>query len=539
MGVNKRVAILAILPLWAAAADGPPEIAGCPVLPADNIWNTPVDTLPVHPNSAVWVENIGAARPVHPDFGSGLWQGGPIGIPFVVVPGGQPRVPVSFVYAGESDLGPYPIPPDAPIEGGAQSTGDRHVLVLERDNCVLYELFNAYPQPGGAWRAGSGAVFDLKSHRLRPAGWTSADAAGLPILPGLIRYEEVAAGEIRHAIRFTAPETQRAFVWPGRHYASPVTDPSYPPMGQRFRLRAHVAEDGFSPAVRVIVRALKKYGIMLADNGSSWYLSGAPDERWNNEQLRELRRLRGLDFEAVDLSSLQLDPHSGQARLTGSAAAVVNAATFLPGPVAPGEIVSIFGAGLGPDSPLAMEIVDGAVTKNLGGTLVRFSGLPAPLLYASSNQLNAIVPYDLAGRFASRVQVERNGVTVWEAVLPVVEASPGLFAVTDPFFVPVSDAHPVSPGSIVILWANGGGLTEPHGADGGITVSEAKPKLPVAVSVGGRQAAVLWAGAAPWQVAGVSQINTQVPLGLDAGRWPLSLRFGAFETPPGWTLAIR
>ena len=537
--MNIGVAALAILPLLVAAADGPPEIAGCPILPADSIWNTPVDTLPVHPNSAVWVETIGADRPVHPDFGSGLWDGGPIGIPFVVVPGDQPKVAVSFTYAGESDPGPYPIPPTAPIEGGAHSTGDRHVLVLERDNCVLYELFSSYPQPDGFWKAGSGAVFDLRSHRLRPAGWTSADAAGLPILPGLVRYDEVAAGEIRHAIRFTAPQTQRAFVWPGRHHASPLTDPRYPPMAQRFRLRAHVAEDGFSPEMLIIVRALKKYGIMLADNGSSWYLSGAPDERWNNERLRELRRLRGSDFEAVDVSSLQIDPHSGQARLTGSAAAVVNAATYLPGPVAPGEIVSIFGGGLGPESPLTMEIVDGAVTRQLGGTTVRFSGLPAPLLYASLNQVNAVVPYALAGRFATAVRVERANAVVFEAVLPVAEASPGLFAVTDPFFMPISDAYPAASGSIVVLWANGAGLTDPPSADGGITVSEAKPKLPVTVSIGGRPAAVLWAGAAPLHVAGVFQINTQVPWGLDAGRWPLALRFGAFETPRGWTVAIR
>jgi len=292
-----------------------PLIAGCAVFPADNIWNTPVDTLPVDTNSAAYVATIGASVHVHADFGSGLWDGGPIGIPYVVIPGTQPRVPVTFDYDDESDPGPYPIPPDAPIEGGAESDGDRHVLVVDRDDCVLYELYYAFPVHGGStWTAGSGAIFDLASHALRPETWTSADAAGLPILPGLVRYEEVAAGEIRHALRFTAPQTRRAYVWPARHYASNLTGPQYPPMGQRFRLKADFDISGFSPNVQVILRALKKYGMMLADNGSSWYISGAPDERWDNDELRELRQLTGANFEAVDVSSLMIDVDSGQVR---------------------------------------------------------------------------------------------------------------------------------------------------------------------------------------------------------------------------------
>ena len=291
-----------------------PSLAGCPVFPADNIWNVAVDTLPVHPRSADYVRSIGETAGVHPDFGSGTWDGGPIGIPYVVVPGSQPPVPVSFDYADESDPGPYPIPPDAPIEGGAASSGDRHILVLDRDRCRLYELFSAYPQ-GGGWRAGSGAVFDLTSHALRPAGWTSADAAGLPILPGLVRYEEVAAGAIRHAIRVTAPRTQRAYVWPARHYASSQTDPALPPMGQRFRLRASYDLSGFAPEVRVILMAMKVYGAILADNGSAWFVSGVPDERWNNDVLvGQLRVVKGSDFEAVDVASLMVDPDSGQTR---------------------------------------------------------------------------------------------------------------------------------------------------------------------------------------------------------------------------------
>jgi hypothetical protein len=251
---------------------------------------------------------------VHADFGSGTWDGGPIGIPYVDVPGSQPKVAVTFDYDDESDPGPYPIPPGAPIEGGPSSDGDRHVLVLDRDNCILYELYHAFPQPDGSWDAGSGAIFDLGSHALRPAGWTSADAAGLPILPGLVRYDEVAAGEIRHALRFTAPQTRRAYVWPARHYASSLTGMQYPPMGQRFRLRADFDISGFSDEVQVILQALKRYGMILADNGSPWFISGAPDGGWDDDALHDLHQVHGSDFEAVDVSSLMVDPDSGQVR---------------------------------------------------------------------------------------------------------------------------------------------------------------------------------------------------------------------------------
>ena len=291
-----------------------PVIGGCPALPADNILNTPIDKLPRDPNSAAYVAAIGADRTLFADFGSGLYRNAPIGIPFLVVPGSQRKVPVVFApYSQESDPGPYPIPTSAPVEGGPQSTGDRHVLVVDRDNCILYELFSAYPQTDGSWKAGSGAVFKLKSNALRPAGWTSADAAGLPILPGLVRYDEVASGEIRHAIRFTTPRTRRAYVWPATHFASTATDPKLPPMGQRFRLRKDFEITGFSPETKVILRALQKYGMILADNGSPWFISGAPDERWNNSRLRELRRVQGSDFEAVDTSALQ---PPGSARAT-------------------------------------------------------------------------------------------------------------------------------------------------------------------------------------------------------------------------------
>ena len=297
----------------------PAAFGACTLFPADNIWNVPVDTLPLEAHSNAYVATIGAAKSMHADFGSGEWppgSGSPIGIPYAEVPGSQSRVSVTFDYDDESDPGPYPIPPDAPIEGGPESDGDRHILIVDRDNCILYELFYAFPQEDGSWHAGSGAIFDLKSHALRPETWTSADAAGLPILPGLVRYDEVASGEIRHAIRFTAPQTRRAYVWPARHYASSLTGEQYPPMGQRFRLRAGFDISGFSPQTQVILRALKKYGMILADNGSSWYISGAPDERWNNDVLHELHRVLGSNFEAVDVSSLMIDPDSGQAKTT-------------------------------------------------------------------------------------------------------------------------------------------------------------------------------------------------------------------------------
>ena len=289
------------------------SIDGCSPFPSNNIWNTRVDRLPVDPNSAAYVSTIGAAAAVHADFGSGEWEGGPIGIPYTTVAASQPAVEVTFVYAGESDPGPYPIPADVPIEGGPDSDGDRHVLVLDRDACVLYEMFDSWPDGDGTWHAGSGAVFDLESNALRPATWTSADAAGLPILPGLVRYDEVAAGHIEHALRFTAPETRSSYVWPARHEASDKTGSQYPPMGQRFRLKSDYDVSGFAPQVQVILTALKEYGMMLADNGSAWYISGAPDEGWDNDILHQLHLVPGSAFEAVDVSGLMIDADSGAA----------------------------------------------------------------------------------------------------------------------------------------------------------------------------------------------------------------------------------
>jgi len=249
--------------------------------PDDNPWNTPIDQADVDPGSAALIASIGAGTTLHPDFGAN-YLGGPFGIPYVVVSGATPAVAVSFDYDDESDPGPYPIPRNAPIEGGAASGGDRHVLVIDRDSWRLYELFAAYPVSGAnAWTAGAGAAFDLGSNALRPAGWTSADAAGLPIFPGLVRYDEVVErGEIRHALRFTVRDSRRAYVHPARHWASADTSSALPPMGMRVRLKASYDITGFPPSARVILQALKTYGMFVADNGSDWFLSGAPDSRW-------------------------------------------------------------------------------------------------------------------------------------------------------------------------------------------------------------------------------------------------------------------
>jgi hypothetical protein len=307
---------MAALGLLALVGCGP-KVPGteCPMMPADNYWHAKVQGLPVLANSAQLVATIGTTRTVHPDFGSGLWDGGPIGIPYVVVPGTQPRVPITFGWDDESDPGPYPIPPDAPIEGGPEAEGDRHVLVVDRDACVLYETFDSWPVGGGtSWTAASGARWDLRSNALRPAGWTSADAAGFPILPGLVNYDEVASGVVQHAIRITAPVTRRQYLWPATHQAGSTTNANAPAMGQWFRLRSSVDPATFPAQVRPIVVALQVHGAIIADNGSAWYLSGVPDERWDNDALRSLRRLTGADFEAIDASSLMVSPTSGQVR---------------------------------------------------------------------------------------------------------------------------------------------------------------------------------------------------------------------------------
>ena len=306
LAVVAAALVTALLATVAAAGPGaaPPRIAGCPVFPADNPWNRRVDTLPVAARSAQIVASIGLDEHLHADFGSGLWDGGPIGIPVTVVGKDTPRSAVRFEYASESDRGPYPIPAGVRIEGGPAADGDRHAIVVDRDRCRLYELY-ALRRAEGRWTAGSGAIWDLRSNTLRPAGWTSADAAGLPILPGLARYEEVARGRIEHALRFTVPRTRRAWVWPARHYASSLTDPDLPPMGMRLRLKRGYPISGFPRQARIVLTALKEYGMIVADHGSSWYVSGAPSPRWSNDDLHTLHRVPGSAFEVVDPSSIR------------------------------------------------------------------------------------------------------------------------------------------------------------------------------------------------------------------------------------------
>lgn len=516
MGRRSGGVILVAL-AFALAASAQPHIDNCEVFPADNVWNTPVDNLPVDPNSSRYVATIGATAPGHPDFGSGLYNGEPMGIPFTTVPGTQPKVNVTFLYADESDPGPYPIPPNVPIEGGAESTGDRHVLVIDRDNCILYELWDAYPQPDGTWQAGSGAIFHLKSNALRPAGWTSADAAGLPIFPGLVRYDEVATGAILHAVRFTAPQTRNTYIWPARHEASELSGSSYPPMGQRFRLKASFDISGFAQPVQVILRALQKYGMILADNGSSWYISGAPDNRWDNDVMHQLAQLQGTDFEAVNESSLMVQPDSAQASVPPGGlvvTAVENAASDATGAISPGEVVTLVGSGF------------------TAGTRVTFDGYAAPMLLTSATEINLVTPYEIAGQTSTVMQVEAGGAETSPQSLPVTPASPGIFKVMNPNSKTNSTANPAPRGSVIVLYATGGGQTVPPGVDGQIVTSHPYPKpvLPVTVTVGGVNADLLYCGAEPNVVAGMMEIKVQLPTAVSGAAVPLVLNIGGFTT---------
>jgi hypothetical protein len=293
--------VVAVVALLTGSVEGTlakslPGAAGCPMFPASNIWNRRVDQLPVRADSASLIAAIGLARGLHPDFGS--YSG--YGIPYNVVGKTTSKKYVTFQYRSESDRGPYPIPKTVKREAGS----DRHVLIVDRDACKLYELFDASKSATGHWRAGSGAIWNLRLNRLRPDGWTSADAAGLPILPGLARYDEVARGVIAHALRFTAPTTRSAHIYPARHDAGAGTDPTLPPMGLRVRLKSSVSLAGFSKQARTILIALQRYGMILADNGSPWYVTGAPDPHWNDADLHALGGITGDMFEAVDTTGL-------------------------------------------------------------------------------------------------------------------------------------------------------------------------------------------------------------------------------------------
>ena len=279
-----------------------PHVGICQVFPADNVWNAPIDQLHKDSHAQDYIDSIGPLHPVHPDFGSNL----DTGIPYTLIPPGTKRVKITFDYREDSDLSNYPIPPDAPIEGGAISKGDRHILMVDERRCLLYEIYDAHPVGDGTWTAGSGIIMDLTSNALRAEGKTSADAAGLPILPGLVRYDEVQAGAINHALRFTVPHTQSAWVWPGRHKASKNADLKLVPMGERFRLRADFDISKYSKTNQVIMKALKKYGMFMADNGSAMFISGVSDKRWDDSDLHKLSDMKAEDFEAVDESDWQM-----------------------------------------------------------------------------------------------------------------------------------------------------------------------------------------------------------------------------------------
>ena len=304
---------------------------------ASSAWNQDISSAPVDPNSAALVNFIGTSTPVHPDFGSGLYDGSYMGIPYVVVDSTQAPVTINFTaYGDESDPGPMPIPANAPIEGYPNPSGDQHVLVLDNNQCWLYELYQGSPAGGGAWNAGSAAVWDLLADEQRPYTWTSADAAGLPIFPGLLRYDEVAAGSIKHAIRFTLQHSRAAFTPPASHWAANSSDPNAAPMGMRMRLKSSVDISGFSAANQVILTALKKYGVIMADNGSSMYLTGTPDDRWNNDDLHVLSTLTASDFEVVQMSPV----YTAANVPTGSAPQIANF-TATPASVSAGQSVTL------------------------------------------------------------------------------------------------------------------------------------------------------------------------------------------------------
>jgi hypothetical protein len=293
------VAVAVAVPALAARTSSPHE-GGCPVFPASNPINQDISRAPVDPRSAQYIASIGADIHLHADFGTPPEYG----IPYVVVGSRQPRVPIHFTEYGEqSNPGPYPVPPGAPVEGAGEE-GDRHVLVLQSETCKLYELYNAR-RAGGGWDAGSGAVFNLRSNALRPEGWTSADTAGLPIFPLLARYPEVRDGHIDHALRVTVPQTQRGYIHPATHFASSSSDPSLPPMGLRLRLKASFSLAGYHGQALVILRALKRYGLIVADNGSSWYITGAPSPHWSDEDLDQLKRVPGSAFQAVQTGAIR------------------------------------------------------------------------------------------------------------------------------------------------------------------------------------------------------------------------------------------
>jgi hypothetical protein len=381
-----------------------PVIGGCPAFPANNIWNAAVDTLPVHSRSANYINSISSSAALRYD----------ISIPVNIVPGTQPLVPMYFG-TDEADPGPYPFPPNAQMEGGS----DRHVIVVDKDHCVLYETYDSYLNADGSWNAGIGAKWSLASNALRTATYSSADAAGLPILPGLLRYEEMAAGQINHALRFTAPRTQKAFVWPGRHYASSNTDPALPPMGQRFRLKAGFDISGFSANMQVVLRALKKYGLMLADNGNAWEMQIAVDSRWNETELLTLRSVVGSQLEAVDVSSLMIDPNSGQAGSGSVPAPALASVAVSPASIFGGNNVSV-------TVNLTLPAPAGGVVVALTGSNAAFPGTAVTVPAGVASQTFSLPTTVVATTTTVIVTASYNGVSVQSAPFTINPVPPSV-----------------------------------------------------------------------------------------------------------------
>src|ERR1017187_8992030 len=368
-----------------------PMIGKCPVFPSDNVWNTAVDRLPVDPRSGVYIGSIGLEKALHPDFGREAITG----IPFNLVSGSQPKVAVQ-VPNDESDKGPVPIPPHPLLEAGGK--GDSHMIVVDQDACKLYELYAAKQGPDGRWQADSAAYYDLRSNALRPDGWTSADAAGLPMFPGVVRYEEVAAGEIKPALRFTAPKTTRAFIWPARHMASRSDDPSLPPMGLRVRLRRDFDVSKFSQQTQVILRAMKKYGMILADNGGPWFFEGTPNANWNPEVMsEEMRQVKGSEFEVVDESSFMRGPNSAATNPPAppGATSVPHAPTIGKCPLFPADNIWNTPVDTAPlDARSAAFLASIGLEKTLHPDFGRevTSGIPINLVSGSQPKVAVLVP---------------------------------------------------------------------------------------------------------------------------------------------------
>jgi len=383
-----------VLASQATGAIPPPGASGCPVFPSDNVWHADVSKLPVHRRSSSWISSMGgSSRHLHPDFGP---SGGsmPYGIPYIVVPSSHQKVSIDFQYADESDAGPYPFGNDTPIEGGS----DRHAIMIDKGTCTLYELYAAHYSSGGS-TAGSGAIWSLSSNKLRPATWTSADAAGLPIFAGLVRLDEVKAGVVDHAIRVTASSTDRSYLWPARHQAGAANDASLPPMGARFRMKKSFSIAGFRSDTRVILTAMKRYGLIVADNGSDWYFTGSADNGWSNAMLDELKSVPAGAFEAVDESSLMADPNSGRVRrATVASPAPKPTTTPKPTPSATRAATPKPAAAASP-SPSASPSASPSVP---GG---RAAG---PIQGSSGAWWKVVLGLAVAGGIASRVVVRRR-----------------------------------------------------------------------------------------------------------------------------------